>query len=215
VYYYANGSLQDGASAVRAQEEYDAALSFARANDWVNASKTLDAMTHYICDLGVFGHVMGSDTAWGSEVHHSDYEDYVEARTNNYTDQFNSFLHFDGSLDNISAYNATLDLAFNTTFGDNGAYNCTWMDQNYNWTNPAFMNRCGESLNLAVNLVADVLHTFHEDAIIPEYPTTLILPAFMILALVMTLVLRGRSKRRLEAPGPVSLRDCLCISGKT
>ena len=54
VYYYANGSLQDDSSAVRAQEEYEAAIDYARGNDWVNASKTLGAMTHYICDVGVF-----------------------------------------------------------------------------------------------------------------------------------------------------------------
>jgi uncharacterized protein YvpB len=34
------------------------------------------------------------------------------------------------------------------------------MNQSYNWDNPAFVNRCGESLDLAVNLIADVLHTF-------------------------------------------------------
>jgi hypothetical protein len=34
------------------------------------------------------------------------------------------------------------------------------MHRNYNWSNPVFRNRCGESINLAVNLVADVLHTF-------------------------------------------------------
>jgi uncharacterized protein YvpB len=35
------------------------------------------------------------------------------------------------------------------------------MDHNYNWNNLTFKNRCGESLNLAVNLIADVLHTFY------------------------------------------------------
>lgn len=169
VYYFRNGTLQDDSSAVRAQQEYNQALNYANAGDFINASKTLGAMTHYIADMGVFGHVMGSNTDWGNEVHHEDYEDYVEARTNNYTAEFNSYLTFDGSLDNITAYNATLTLAYNTTFGDNGNYNCTWMDQNYNWTNSLFKNRCGESLNLAVNLVADVLHTFYVQNAVPEY----------------------------------------------
>lgn len=183
VYYHADGSLQDDSSAVRAQQEYDQALNYIRDGEWVNASKTLGIMTHYISDVGVFGHVMGNGTDWGAEVHHEDYGDYVLERTNNYTAEFNSYLAFDGSLDNVSAYDATLKLAFNTTFGDDGKYTCAWMDQNYNWSNPAFMNRCGESLNLAVNLAADVLHTFHQDTMIPEYPLNLILPLIIITTL--------------------------------
>jgi len=149
-------------------------------------------MTHYISDVGVFGHAMGANTAWGTEVHHSDYEDYVDTRTDNYTTVLDAYLTFDGSLDNISAYNATLMLAFNTTFGDNGSYNCTWMDANYNWTNPAFKNRMGESLNLAVNLVADVLHTFQQAAIVSEYPLSLILPAFVTITLLVAVAYKRK-----------------------
>jgi hypothetical protein len=190
VYYYATSSLQDDSSAVRAQQEYEEALNYATAGDWVNASKTLGLMTHYICDVGVFGHVMGKNTDWRAEVHHGDYEDYVLQRTNSYAAEFDSYLVFDGTLDSISAYNATLALAFNTTFGDNGNYSCTWMDQNYNWSNPAFRNRCGESLNLAVNLVADVLHTFHQNAIVPEYPLNLIVALFMIMTFLVVMAFR-------------------------
>ena len=35
------------------------------------------------------------------------------------------------------------------------------MDQNYDWSNLTFKNRVGESLNLAVNYIADVLHTLY------------------------------------------------------
>jgi len=161
VYYFADGSLQDNASAVRAQEEYDSAANIFKAGDLVNATKRLGAMTHYICDVAVFGHVMGSGTNWGSETHHSDYEDYVNERTNSYNDEFNIFLVFDGVLSRISAYNATLTLAYDTTFDGDGDLTCVWMDHNYNWNNLTFKNRCGESLNLAVNLIADVLHTFY------------------------------------------------------
>lgn len=163
VYYFANGSLQEDDSAVRAQEEYDLAVAYFKSCDLANASKRLGVMTHYISDVAVFGHVMGSDTAWGNEIHHSDYEDYVEARTNSYIDEFNTFLAFDGVLSNVSAYNATLTLAYDTTFDADGDLTCVWMDQNYDWNNAAFRNRCGESLNLAINLVADVLHTFYLD----------------------------------------------------
>jgi uncharacterized protein YvpB len=163
VYYFANGSLQDDASAVRAQEEYGKAVKLFKAGGLANAAKTLGVMTHYIADVAVFGHVMGSETDWGNETHHSDYETYVNARTNNYTDEFNTFLAFDGDLSEIFAYHATLTLANDTTFDGGGGLTCVWMDENYNWSDSTFKNRCGESLNFAVNLVADVLHTFYLD----------------------------------------------------
>ncbi|MBS7618002.1 hypothetical protein KEJ25_05270 [Candidatus Bathyarchaeota archaeon] len=121
----------------------------------------LGAMTHYISDAAVFSHLMGSNTDWGSEQHHSDYETYVNGRTNSYYDDFNVYLKFDGALETISAYNATLLLAYDTTFDMDGDLTCIWMDENYNWSNPMFVNRVGESLNLAVNLITDVLHTFY------------------------------------------------------
>ncbi len=162
VYYHNDGSLQDDASAVKAQTRYDAAVSYFKNGDLANASKMLGAVTHYIADMAVFGHVMGAGTDWGAEDEtiHSDYEEEVNKGTNSYYDDFNAYLAFDGLLSNISAYDAALTLAYNTTFGDNGEFTCVWMNQSYDWDNPLFVNRCGESINLAVNLVADVLHSF-------------------------------------------------------
>ena len=39
------------------------------------------------------------------------------------------------------------------------------MDRNYNWSNLAFKDRCGESLNLAVNYLTDVLHSLYLEAV--------------------------------------------------
>jgi hypothetical protein len=161
VYYFSDGTLQDDSSAVRALEEYNLALSFLNADDFVNASKHVGMMAHYIVDLAVFGHVMGSGTTWGSEQHHSDYENYVKTRTNSYEDDFNIYLSYTGSLDTITAYDAALNLANDTTFDVDGDFTCVWMDQNYDWNNPLFKDRCGESLNLAVNYLADVIHTLY------------------------------------------------------
>ncbi len=110
VYYWANESVQDDASAVRAQTEYNNAINYMKSGDVAMAVKTLGIMSHYIVDVSVFGHVMGSGTDWGPEVHHDDYETYVNGRTNNYTDEFDTYLVFDGSLDFISAYNAAVRL---------------------------------------------------------------------------------------------------------
>jgi hypothetical protein len=164
VYFSATGEATDDASARRAETEYNIALTYLKAQNYSDAAKTAGTITHYIADMGVFGHVMGSSTPWGSEKHHSDYEDYVEARTTSYSSSFNSYLTFDGSLSNISAYNAAINLAYDTTFGGSSHLTCVWMDNNYNWNNPTFANRCGESLNLAVNAVTDMLHTLYQQA---------------------------------------------------
>lgn len=197
VYYYANGSVQDDASAVRAQQEFTEAVNFYASGDTTNAAKHLGMVAHYLSDVAVFGHVMSAATDWGNETHHNDYESYVQLRTNNYTDEFNSFLAFDGSLNMVSAYNATMSLAYDTTFDTNGNLTCVWMNQNYNWSNMAFKNRSGESLNLAVNAVADVLHTFYVNIPVPEFPIQTVLPLFLALTAVILLYLRKRKIERL------------------
>lgn len=190
VYFHSDGTLQDDASAVRAQEEYENAVEFVNGGDLVNAVKGLGAVAHYICDVAVFGHVMGSSTDWGSETHHSDYENHVNAETGNYTSELDTYLVFDGALTVETAYHAAVQLANDTTFDLNGDLTALWMDQNYDWTNAAFKDRAGESLNLAANAVADVLHTFYVDHVIPELPPTMILPLFIVLTLLAVLYAR-------------------------
>jgi hypothetical protein len=198
VYYRADGSLQENNSADRAEEEYLNAANLYKGGDVAGTVKRLGIMAHYICDLAVFGHVMDSSTDWGGETHHSDYENYVNARTDSYTDEFNTFLVFDGALDNISAYDAALTIANDTTFDLNGDLTCAWMDQNHDWNNPTFKNRTGESLNLAVNLVADILHTFYVDVAVPEFPPITILPIFMTLATLAVLYAKKMRKPKTE-----------------
>jgi hypothetical protein len=162
VYYHISGTLQDDAAAVRAQAEYNQALSFLNSGNYSAAALHAGIMSHYIADVGVFGHVMGSATDWGSETHHSDYESYVETRTNEYpTDDFSVYMSFDGSLTSTTAYDAVLSIAYDTTFGGAGGLGCAWMDTHYNWTNPTFKNRAVESLNLCTNKIADVMHRLY------------------------------------------------------
>ena len=184
VYYFANGSVQDDVAADRASEEYAKAVAAYNAGNFSDAAKQLGIVTHYVVDVTVFGHVMGAATDWGTETHHSDYEDYVLTRTNSYVDDFDSFLVFDGSLSTLSAYDAALMLANDTTFGGAENLTCVWMDQNYDWSNATFQNRSGESLNLAVNAVADVLHTFNQDVdVIPEFSPWIVFPMLLFTAL--------------------------------
>ncbi len=195
VYFHADGSLQNDIAAVRAQEEYDSAACYWQANNAIEAIKHLGAMTHYISDVAAYGHVMDYSTDWGNEHNHSNYEGNVTKITTSYDSQFDKYLQFDGNLDSVSAYNATLLLANDTTFDLDGDLNCTWMDKNYDWNDPAFENRCGESLNLATNMIADVLHAFYIQVIVPEFPPTLLLPVFMILASIAVLFTKNKTSR--------------------
>ena len=165
IYYYSSENVQDESAAERAEVEYNNAQNYLKSGDLENAAKNAGIMSHYIVDVAVFGHVMGSGTDWGSESHHSDYEEYVDSRTNSYNDEFNAYLSFDGVLDTVSAYDASMLLAYDTTFDVDGDLTCVWMDQHYDWSNQAFRDRCGESLNLAVNYLADVLHSLYAELI--------------------------------------------------
>ncbi len=171
IYFSSSGTVTDDASAQRAKTEYNLALNFLKAQDYADAAKTAGIMTHYIADVAVFGHVMGSSTPWGTETHHSDYEDYVNTRTTSYSSSFNTYLSFDGSLTTLSAYNAAVNIAYDTTFGGSNHLTCVWMDDNYNWNNPTFSGRAGQSLNLAVNDIADVLHTLYQESAPNTSPT--------------------------------------------
>jgi len=116
--------MQDDAAAVRAREEYAKAVVAFNAGNKTEAAKRLGVMAHYISDMAVFGHVMGASTAWGTEIHHSDYEDYVDARTNGYQDDFSSFLAFDGNLTPTMPYDAAKALAYDSTFDADGDLTC-------------------------------------------------------------------------------------------
>jgi len=168
VYYDESQVMIDDSSAVRASASYSEALESLKAGGLADAAKYAGVMSHYIVDLASFGHVMGAGTPWGAEHHHSDYEEYVSKRTSNYESEFNSYLIFDRELGTISAYDAAKNLAYDTTFDFDGDLTCLWMDQNYNWNKSTFKNRCGESLNLAVNYLADVLHTLYVQALTQE-----------------------------------------------
>ena len=82
-------------------------------------------MSHYIADVAVFAHVMGSATDWGAETGnvHSNYESYVNTRTSEYIDTYNSYLSYDGTLVSLTVYDATLNVARDTTFDNGGSYN--------------------------------------------------------------------------------------------
>ncbi|MCX6649940.1 MAG: carboxypeptidase regulatory-like domain-containing protein [Candidatus Bathyarchaeota archaeon] len=173
IYYSSTGALQDDAAAKRAEAEYQAALTYLNAANYPEAAKHSGAMTHYIADVAVFGHVMGASTDWGTEVHHPDYENHVNGITSTYSATYIKPLQFDGALTTLSAGDATRQLALDTTLDGGQTYTAKWMDQNYNWTSTTFTERSWESVNYATNDVADVLSTLYDAYTLSKTPTTI------------------------------------------
>jgi len=177
IYYRADRTLQDDAAAVRAEAEYQLAFTYLKAGNNAEAAKHAGAMAHYIADMAVFGHVMGASTDWGTETHHSDYENHITAITTSNSATFIKPLQFDGTLTTLYAGDAARQLALDTTLDDGATYTASWMDTNYSWTNTAFTNRSWESINLATNKVADALSTLYDAHTPPKTQTNITLTA--------------------------------------
>lgn len=165
VYYHSDGSIQDDKSADRASEMYQSALSYIESNDLETAAYMIGAMTHYIADVGVFGHTMGSGTDWGAETHHSDYENAIESIIETID------LPQGIPLRDKTAYQAALDLARTVTFGSGDVKPNVWMDDNYLWTDPEFEASAMASLYASVEAVAAAInHLMREASPSPEPP---------------------------------------------
>ncbi|MEM2839728.1 MAG: zinc dependent phospholipase C family protein [Thermoplasmata archaeon] len=152
IYYYSNGNIQDDKSADRAYDMYQAALGYLKGNDKEMAAYHIGAMSHYISDVGVFGHTMGSGTDWGSEAHHSDYESAFESLIGSLE------LPSGIPLEDLSAYDAALGLAKDITFGKGDIKPNVWMDSNYQWTSPVFEASAMASIYAAVRAVAAAIN---------------------------------------------------------
>lgn len=184
-YFNESGNIKDKSAGIRTAQEYYLAAEYLENGDLYNGILHLGIMTHYIADLAVFGNVMNK-TYWGEAKNYSNYMNYVNERMVSYnSNEFNKYLKFDGKLFTLPPEDAAIAVAYNTTFDtigldrrsgvpDAGNENCTWMEANYDWSDTIFEARCGESLNYAVNIITDVLHTLHVyNLSYPSKPTKL------------------------------------------
>lgn len=173
---------EDDAS-VRCQEEYTKVVNALSAENYLGAVFWAGAMTHYLADLGVWGHVMGTGHQHPTEQHHSDYEGTANTRMDEPTEDYFR-VSFDGIYNQtISAYQASYEMGLDTdSNGTDGLtpgepYDCQWLDDNYHAfsvppynPNDDFERRCEYLINLAVNLLADLLYQLFSNADIPEIP---------------------------------------------
>jgi hypothetical protein len=139
---------------VRAQEEYNkAALAF-RQGSASAAAFYLGAMAHYIGDLAQYGHII-SDPQF-----HSPYERWAAQRTGSVdAGHFERYIEGDG-LVRRSAFTAGKRIALAVGRGKGKILPATEMLARFNDKDDVYLDSVGTSLNLAVNELADVLHTF-------------------------------------------------------
>lgn len=141
-------------AAARAEEEYSKAVIAFSANRPSDAAFYLGAMAHYIGDVSQYGHT------YPDEAHHSDYEGWVRTRTDSQNEGvFEATLVADG-LVRRRPFTAVKMISKATSEGQGVILPATTMDSLYTTRPPTFVASVGASLNLGVNVLADVLHTF-------------------------------------------------------
>lgn len=141
-------------AAVRAQEEYAKAVLAFQQEEPGHAAYYLGAMAHYIGDVSQYGH------SWRDETHHGDYESWTSSRTASFSDGvFESFIQID-SLVRRTSYTAARRISQATFAGRGDILSAQEMDSLYSAKPQEYLESIGASLNLAVNELADVLHTF-------------------------------------------------------
>ena len=141
-------------AAVRAQEEYGKAVVAFLQGEPAHAAFYLGAMAHYIGDVAQYGH------SWPDEVNHSNYEGWAATRTDSFNEGvFESFIVAD-SLVRRTPYTAVKRISQATFGGKDSIPPAPTMDGLYPTRPQEFVESVGHSLNLGVNELADVLHTF-------------------------------------------------------
>ncbi len=149
-------------AAVRAQEEYGKAVIAFGQGEPGHAAFYLGAMAHYIGDVSQYGH------SWAAEQHHGDYERWVASRTAAFNGgMFDSYIQID-SLVRRTPYTAARRISVSTFAGNDRILTAREMDQLYSTKPPRYIDSIGDSLNLGVNELADVLHTFYLNVVEEE-----------------------------------------------
>ncbi len=154
-----DGELTRDTPARRAQEEYDKAAAAYRAGDHSAAAYYLGAATHYPADLSQYGHTIRG------ERHHRDFEIWAREFTKSFNRGiFETALKSDG-LQRRSAYDATVWIGRIAHEGGGAVLPAFLMDDLWDEKDQVYVNSVAESLNNAVNAIADMLHTFYLDVV--------------------------------------------------
>lgn len=154
-----NGKLRNRA-ARRAREEYEKAANAFKNGNLAHAAYYLGAMAHYIGDVSQFGH-----TIRGEKNHHN-YELWVGEQTNSFNSQtFDAYIQYDGPVYR-KPFTAVKRVSRLTSKGEGKILSARDMDSKFKTEKETqvYLDSVGNSLNLAINELADVLHGFNMSA---------------------------------------------------
>ncbi len=151
---------------------------------------------------------------------HNNCENYILAGMDNHESEFVRYLRFDGNFTMTSAYETAISVARHTALDESKGATCIWMDQHNNWTMPIFTGQCSRSINYVTNVVADVLHIFYVETVVPLETTTPQIPeltkettALFALALVSICVTLFYRKRHGKTSYGTKLNTLEPLSG--
>lgn len=142
----------------RAQEEYIKAEIAYGQGRFSDAAFFLGAMAHYLGDVSQYGHCVDYEGR-----NHNSYEGYVSTLTKSFNGgTFESYVAEDG-LTRRSAYTAVRRISKVTALGNGEIPDAREMIRLYKEERGSrrHLDAIGKSLNLGVNELADVLHTFY------------------------------------------------------
>jgi len=144
-------------AAVRAKEEYDKAVNAYNSEDYKAAAFYLGAMAHYVGDVSAYPHSVPY------EKFHSKYESWVNKDTDAFdAGKYESYLKLD-KLVTRKPYEAVKRISKVTAGGKGKILYPVKMEELFDEDKDSEMlaESVGLSLNLGVNELADVLHTFY------------------------------------------------------
>ncbi len=144
-------------AAVRAQEEYSKAVVAYQEDNFSAAAFYLGAMAHYIGDVSQYGHTI-PDESWNI---HKKYENWAKSRTLTFeAPTFRNYITLD-TLVRRTPYTAVKRTSKVIARGKGKIIPAEQLDALYPVKGQNYVDSTGASLNLAVNELADVLHTFY------------------------------------------------------
>lgn len=159
-------NVLDDSLADRAQKRYDLLIGALERGEWGTASKHAGTIASYVSNAGLFSRVIENP------VNGNRMEAYLLRMTDvvypsdEFDEVFGDYIVFDGSLEMISPYDATMKIGRATYKGmKDGSCSAQWIDDNYDLEDPEFLECTGRNLNNIVNAIVDVLHSAYQHGV--------------------------------------------------
>lgn len=149
----------------RKNYRYDALIDSLDSEAHGTASELAGMMVSHVSNAGLFSRVIDNpQKGFIYEIYVLQMTDIVYP-SDDFEKRYGDYIHFDGELEMISPYDATIRLGRQTYLGEDGECSARWMDENYDTEDPQFIECEGRNFNNIVNAMVDVLHTVYQTGV--------------------------------------------------